>query len=504
MTELAAGTFLPRQAAVRRAWGFGASALPLALVALGLVAALQSNTSISIPLAIVGGLALTGFLLLAIRHYDTAIAIGLLLMGVVRFEPAPPDVCFAVIMAVAATTGRFRLNRVPLLFRLIVALLLVVNLLSVMDVVSSSEALRFLFITTYLMIFALWLTAYVDRPSRARLVVVTWLVIGVASAILASLALNLHIPGREAINSTIDGGERATAFFKDPNVFGPFLIPIALIVLEYRIAPRFPPLLRMRAFTSYAVLFLLTLGVVFSYSRAAWANYVIAIVVMLLASGMRKAGARRALRALAVLLVTAGFAAVVLSAAGSISFLEHRAKLQNYDTQRFNAQSVGWELGWTHPLGIGPGQFQYYYPVASQSTFVRVFSEQGPLGLLLWIGLLLATLVLALRNVALGKDTYGIGSAALLGAWCGLIFNSVVVDTLHWRHMWVVIALIWAGAIRRPEARPAEDRARSRWRPPATGQRSLAPSLRQSSRAHQLRRPTAEQLRRRLGGRIRR
>ena len=49
-------------------------------------------------------------------------------MGVVRFEPAPTDVCFAVIMCGAAVTGRFRLSRVPALLRWLVALLLMVFL----------------------------------------------------------------------------------------------------------------------------------------------------------------------------------------------------------------------------------------------------------------------------------------------------------------------------------------------------------------------------------------
>ena len=49
------------------------------------------------------------------------------------------------------------------------------------------------------------------------------------------------------------------------------------------------------------------------------------------------------------------------------------------------------------------------------------------------------------RNVALGRDTYGIGSAPLLAAWCGLLANSFVVDTLHWRHLWLLAGLIWAG-----------------------------------------------------------
>jgi O-antigen ligase len=149
---------------------------------------------------------------------------------------------------------------------------------------------------------------------------------------------------------------------------------------------------------------------------------------------------------------------MILSASGSIHFLEQRAHVQAYDTHRFAAQSLGWELGWTHPVGVGPGQFEFHSSVASHSTFVRVFSEQGFLGLLLWVTLLLSTLVLAVRNVGVGRDTYGIGSAALLGAWCGLIFNSTVVDTLHWRHLWVVVALIWAGA-----ARPAPGPSKGVW-----------------------------------------
>ena len=36
------------------------------------------------------------------------------------------------------------------------------------------------------------------------------------------------------------------------------------------------------------------------------------------------------------------------------------------------------------------------------------------------LALILVTLLFAGRNAVLGRDTYGLGSAALLGAWCGL------------------------------------------------------------------------------------
>jgi hypothetical protein len=42
-----------------------------------------------------------------------------------------------------------------------------------------------------------------------------------------------------------------------------------------------------------------------------------------------------------------------------------------------------------------------------------------------------------------------VGSAAALGAWCGLLANSAFVDTLHWRHLWLVAALVWVAALTR-------------------------------------------------------
>jgi hypothetical protein len=35
----------------------------------------------------------------------------------------------------------------------------------------------------------------------------------------------------------------------------------------------------------------------------------------------------------------------------------------------------------------------------------------------------------------------------LLAAWVGLLANSVFVDTLHWRHLWILAGLIWAGSL---------------------------------------------------------
>lgn len=418
-----------------------AAVLAAVLVPLGaFLAVIAEALDPPLPLAVAGGVGLVGVLTLVLWRFDAAVGLGFLLMGIVIVEPAPVDAIFAVIMAVSLVTGRFRLGRVPVLMVAGIGGLVLVNLLSLLEAVDLIEAARFLFITIYLFALGLWLAGWLDRPDRSRLMVRGWLVIGVFSAIIGTAALYLPLPGWEFM--TAYGRTRAVALFEDPNVYGPFLIPIAVILLEDRLNPR---LLKPRPVIGGVILAILTVGVVFSYSRAAWANFVLAVVVMLGVVAFRRRGGRAAFRLLLTLCVVALAAAIVLQSTGGLTLLEERAQLQGYDSQRFGAQRLGVELSMAHPVGVGPGQFQFYSPVETHSTYVRVLSEQGLLGLVVTIVVFGGTLFMALANALRQRDTYGIGSASLLGIWAGILLNSFVIDTLHWRHLWVVAALVWVG-----------------------------------------------------------
>lgn len=427
----------------------------LALRALGLLAGAGSLLTVAgalalllsryqPPLALVPalGVGVLGTLAFALARYDLAAAFGFLLLGFVRVEPAPTDVVFALVIAVALVTCRFTLRRVPPAATGLIVGFLALNLLSGMEVVDPRRGATFFAITLYLGVFSLWLTNYLDSARRTRLLLRAYLAAAVLSAGLSLLALSVLVPGGDLLVS----GGRAQGLFKDPNVFGPFLVPAALILIDEILAPR---LLRANPLTKVILFLVLTMGILFSYSRAAWLNFAVGIVVMFVVLSMRRRGGRRAVVLLAMVLLAAATLTAAATAVGSVDFLQERARLQTYDVGRFEAQLAGFEAAERHPFGIGPGQFEAASEISAHSIYVRTLAEQGVLGVVSVLALMILTLGWATRNAVIGRDTYGLGSTALLGAWCGILANSLFIDTLHWRHLWLIAALIWAGTMRR-------------------------------------------------------
>jgi hypothetical protein len=431
------GSGLPRRIAV--------AVLVLALAGcLGVVLALALRTNeIHGVYVLAGGVALLGMLALAVLRYEWAVALAFLLSAVVLFEPAPTDAAFAVIICVALVTGRMDLRTTPLGPLLGVSAFIALNLVACLEAIDPARAARFMSITVYLCAFALWIPSWVTTRAHARTLLRIYIGVAVVSAVVGTAALFAPLPGHDLL--TIYSGTRARALFKDPNVFGPFLVPATLFLMQETLEPR---LLRSGRFFKLIMLAALVCGILFSYSRAAWLNFVFAAIVMGCVLALRRGGGGRAFVFLGVLVLSGVIAVASIQVTGQLSFLQERAQYQTYDNQRFGAQSGGIAIGERHPIGVGPGQFELVEPISAHSTYVRALAEEGVLGFVVLAALFFGTLLMALRNAVRGWDTMGIGSTALLAAWCGILANSVFVDTLHWRHLWLVAGLIWAAGAR--------------------------------------------------------
>jgi O-antigen ligase len=403
------------------ALGLGIARLPLPLV----------------PVVAAGAAALA-VLGLAVARYNAAVALGILLLGVVIVEPAPTDAVFLVVIAVAVATGRFGVRAVPAPVLGLLGAFAALNVMSAVQVDDPRRAIVYFGITAYLMLLGIWLPGYVTSVGRARLLVRAYVAVAVASAAAGVLALLAPVPGGDVL---VAAG-RAKALFQDPNVFGPFLVPAALIVVEEIVQPR---LLRSRLPAKALMLAALVLGVLFSYSRGAWLNLAVGVVVLGAVLALRRGGGRRAFALLGVAITAAAVTATIVAASGSTGFLAERAGSHGYDAERFAGQRASLRSAQAYPFGAGPGQFESVAGISAHSTYARALGEQGFPGLVVVLALLALTLGFAVHNAARGRSTHGVGSGALLAAWCGLLASSAFVDTLHWRHLWFVAALIWAG-----------------------------------------------------------
>jgi hypothetical protein len=276
---------------------------------------------------------------------------------------------------------------------------------------------------------------------------------GYAGAALFSalLALMSLLPGIALAPDLLQWEGRPKAFFKDPNVFGPYLVPATVVFLEA--AGR-----RRGMKTALLILFavICAAGVVASASRAAWAN----LAIVLALYGVFSSGRQKLMLACAALVAALPLAALLLGDGVQDSFelYSSRTQLQDYDSERFAMAQDAIELGLRYPAGVGPGEVASYLGMSPgmdpHNTYVRIWAENGPVALALFSLFLLLLAAHALQECMGGRRLHP-GFVCAFALLAGALVNASVVDTLHWRHFWVIVAVCVFSFNRRPTpARP--------------------------------------------------
>lgn len=375
---------------------------------------------------------------------EAFLGLGVLLMSFVLIEPSPSDLAFAVLIPLGFLSG---LDRLVLQGKAAgIAFLLFAYLVITIPVILLAEdqiaSLRYHLITSYLVVFSLFLCTWI-REEHLIFLVRCFL----AAALISFLAGFLGWLGLQP-QLLMDDEFRVKGLFKDPNVFGPFFVPAILLLISDL---RQRKILPASAFLHTVLILLLTLGVISSYSRAAWLNLGVGTAVLFFLqyrSLERVPPDHSQSRILAVLMITflllAGlFFSPLMKETGIPEFLQERAQFQNYDTERFIAQQGGLILLWEHPFGIGPGQFKNqidqvtHFRIDAHSLYVRTMVESGLSGLLFF-----AAIFLLLKGLLSGhRSGTSLHNAVLFAILAGLLVNSIVVDTIHWRHFWFFFGL---------------------------------------------------------------
>ncbi|MEO1282328.1 MAG: O-antigen ligase family protein [Pseudomonadota bacterium] len=365
--------------------------------------------------------------------------------GIVFAEPAPVDVLSCGLILLLPTVG------LVLITRSLLAMLAVWLVIAALSFLAAgfSEDLRatviFTVISLYLYLAMFVFAAFVARRPSAHteLLLSAWQVAALVAGVAGIVGYLGLIPGAEAMFTKFG---RASGTFKDPNVFGPFLVVPVLYALQQVLSR---PL--RKALVPLVIAGILTLAVLLSFSRGAWLNLLIALAAFAYLSFVTAQTAGHRARIVSLLMTGVALLSLVVVVAVQddriASLLSERATLtQSYDVGphgRFGGQSKAIDLVLDNPLGIGALVFgTAHHHEGVHNVYLNMMLNAGWLGGGLFTVMCLMTLGLGLQHLLRATPTRPL-FIVLFSAFLAHVIEGLIIDTDHWRHLYLIMGMMW-------------------------------------------------------------
>jgi len=386
------------------------------------------------------------------------VALAMLTSAVVFTEPAPVDLVMLAVIAVLPIVGLVRITRGLVAIAALSLIPVAAAFFGVLQAIDPKEALIHTAVTLFLVGCSVTIAAFVmAAPERhAHLVMRTYTLAAVGTATLGIAGYLNLFPGASDLFTKFS---RASGTFKDPNVFGPFLVLPILYLLSRLLDSR-----SRFKIVSLGAVGVLALGVLFSVSRGAWVCLLVGVLVATsLFYATARDAAQRARIVISTVLAGLGVVTVIVVALqfeDVSQLIAERATLtQSYDEGpegRFGGQVKAKALILANPLGIGAQQFgAFYHLEEAHNVYLSMFMNAGWLGGLMFIVIVLGTIVMGFVASLRRSATQPLLIAAF-AAFVGHAAEGFVIDLDHWRHFHLLMALVWGLSL---------------WREPAQGLR---------------------------------
>jgi hypothetical protein len=365
--------------------------------------------------------------------------------AVVFSEPAPVDLLTMGLVVLLPVIGLVSISRslVGLL-----ALMLIATAAGVLAATNASDlplAMTHTGVSAYLYLSTFLFAAFVaKRPvAHTRLILNAYVWAATLAGLLGIIGYFDLLPN--AYESMTRYG-RASGLFKDPNVFGPFLVP-ALVYALSRITGE--PL--RKSIHLLVLMLVIGLAMMLSFSRGAWFNMAVATsiygVLYILTVRDNRTRLRFAVFAAMGVAALAALVVVALQFDAVSGLASQRASLdQSYDEGpqgRFGGQQKAAGLALDNPLGLGAQQFvPHYHHEEPHNVYITMFLNAGWVGGLAFLALVGMTTIWGLRHAFVRCATQPL-FLVVYGCFVANVLEGAIIDLDHWRHFYLLMALVW-------------------------------------------------------------
>ncbi len=330
---------------------------------------------------------------------------------------------------------------------------------TVLATIAARGSLIALAITVYLVLASLSFGSILRaRPELTRWVRIGLLVAAAMTCLFVVIGWVARHVGFDPLFWLTYDGFRSRGLFKDPNVAGGFLAcsyPVAAAYVIRRAKWQLPLLLLITLVTAA--------GVAMSFSRMALVVFALGVLGVLIALPL--IGQRRLFAGFLAAFVLAGLVAGGAALRVGLSELPlWRYQLQAYDEAgRFVVWGYAGDMFRDAPLGTGAGSFEpraeaYFnaelaretakgnpdpsvtVTTSAHNTYLRVLVESGIVGFVAFLAFIGSLLVIGLRSMSRTNWEWPLAFGLVLVA-------GLAIDTLHWRELWVLAAMIGGASL---------------------------------------------------------
>ncbi|RWB33161.1 O-antigen ligase family protein [Mesorhizobium sp.] len=375
---------------------------------------------------------------------SSAVFLGVFLSGFVIAEPAPYDLYMVGLIIVWCLFG-LRISRAaaPLL-----VLLVVMNIGGMISMTQMSDIAGtplYLSVSLFLAFTAVFFASVTSvQPNLYRVIFLAYVMSAVLTSLLGIAGYFHAFPGAEIFTKY----DRATGAFQDPNVFGPFLVMPGIYLLYLLLTG---PIARTPLLA--VPLLIITAGIFFSFSRGAWGMFGVSAILLTGALFLQSASGKFRLRVVVMTIAAVSLLViamlVILQLPGVSEMFSSRAQLeQSYDTARlgrFARYTIGFQMALEHPLGIGPLVFGTIFGEDTHDIWLKMLMDYGWLGFVSFLTLTCWTIAAGFRILLRDRPWQPYLLCAYV-AFVGNIGLGTFIDIDHWRHVYLLLGLIW-GAI---------------------------------------------------------
>jgi len=134
---------------------------------------------------------------------------------------------------------------------------------------------------------------------------------------------------------------------------------------------------------------------------------------------------------------------------------------QSYDSGRFGRFGryvLGAEMALDLPFGIGPLQFNRYFPEDTHNSYLNAFMSGGWLSGVCYPALVFVTALNGFRYIFV-RVPWQRAYLAIFSAYLGTVGESFIIDTDHWRHFWMMLGVMWGMYVAAERYKAGADRA---------------------------------------------